>query len=670
MSDKKISVVDNKPHLVRSSASILGKAGYVIASASNGKDPLKVSEERFRRLAENSPDIITRFSFSPVPHFEYVSPASMVITGYTPEEYYADNELGAKLIHPEDKELRQSIMDRPDLYESIPVKMRYIRKDGRTIWVERRQISTRDEDGKLISLETIVRDVTESMRIEEALRVSEINFRNSIDNSPLGVRIVSTNGETIYANQRFLDIYGYENLEEFRSNSIQKRYTPESNREYLVRREKRQHSEVTPENYVISIVRKNGGIRHLEVFRKKVLWGGESQSQVLYNDVTEQKQTEEALKASEENFRNSLDNSPLGIRISSINNYTLYANQALLDIFGYKNIDEVNATRPQKYYTPQSYAEYLKMRALFRRSETMPDQMEIDIVRKDGAVRHLQALFKVILWDGKPQYQTLYNDITERKRAEEALKESEGRFRLLAEELKHQNEQLTEFLHNVTHELKTPLTAIIASIEMLISDEGHKISLEQRDLFLNNINRSAWMMDASVGDLLDLAKIQIGRLDLQLEPIDLRETIDDLSSQILPLFENKRQIVETVISGNLPFVKGDEKRTKQVILNFLSNANKYSPNEGHIGIFAREQDNMVRIEVKDTAATINEADRANIFQPYYRGGSAKEQQRVSGLGLGLAISKSLVVLMSGEIGVISEESHGNTFFFTLPIWKD
>jgi PAS domain S-box-containing protein len=368
------------------------------------EDALKASEERFRRLAENIPDIISRFKFFPSRGYEYVSPASTNVTGYTPEEYYANPELGSEMIYPEDKGLQQTMANKPEFYKGVPLITRYVRKDGRIIWVERRQMPVYDESGKLIALEGIDRDVTEDIRMEEALRMSETNFRNSMDNSPLGVRIESIDGETIYANHKLLDIYGYDNLGEFRSKSLRERLTPESYQESQSFWEKTQHGEPTSETYEISINREDGSIRHLEVFRKKVLWGGEPQFQVLYNDVTEQKRAEQAIHASEENFRNSLDNSLVGIRISDIDNNTLYANQALLDIFGYKNIDEVRIKSPQEYYSPECYAEYLEMREKYGLGEVIPDQVDIDIIRQDSTIRHLQALFKVLRWDGKPQY--------------------------------------------------------------------------------------------------------------------------------------------------------------------------------------------------------------------------------------------------------------------------
>lgn len=238
------------------------------------------------------------------------------------------------------------------------------------------------------------------------------------------------------------------------------------------------------------------------------------------------------------------------------------------------------------------------------------------------------------------------------------------------QELQRQNEQRTEFLHHVAHELKTPLTAVISSSELMTADSIVDISYEQRERLLNNINRSAWLMDKKVSELLDLARIQIGRVDMKIEPLNLHEVIDDLTSQLSSLFKNKEQSVETQIPDTLPLVRGDRERTTEVVLNLLSNANKFSPAGGHITIVASELPAMVQVEVKDSAPIIAEADRARIFDPYYRGGSVEDQRRVSGLGLGLAISKSLITLQRGEIGVTIEEGRGNTFYFTLPAWTD
>jgi len=137
-------------------------------------------------------------------------------------------------------------------------------------------------------------DVINRKRVEEILHRTEENFRRSLDDSPLGVRIVSVEGETIYANRAILDIYGYDSVEELRTTPIKNRYTPQSYAEFKIRREKRKGDD-GPSGYEISIVRKDGEIRHLQVFRKEVLWDGEKQFQVIYQDITERKQAERNL---------------------------------------------------------------------------------------------------------------------------------------------------------------------------------------------------------------------------------------------------------------------------------------------------------------------------------------------------------------------------------------
>ena len=286
-----------------------------------------------------------------------------------------------------------------------------------------------DDSGKLVSIIGTVLDITQRKIAEEALQASSQNFRNTLDVSSMGIRIVDTDFHILYVNKAFLDIFGYKNTEEATLSPPREHYTPESYAGYLLRHESLLQGEPIPENLEIDIIRKDGTIRHLQTVYKEVFWDGKFQYQTLYTDITAQKQMEEALKTSEQNFRNSIDKSPLGIRIRDKNGNILYSNQAFLDMFGYKNIDEVKIHPPPEYYTPESHAKYLLRNEKRMRGESLPDSMEIDILRKDGDIRHLQVLRREVIWNGKPQHQVLYNDITDRKRLEEALKVSEQNFR-------------------------------------------------------------------------------------------------------------------------------------------------------------------------------------------------------------------------------------------------
>jgi PAS domain S-box-containing protein len=143
----------------------------------------------------------------------------------------------------------------------------------------------------------IARELEEA-EVRNKQKQAEENFRRSLDDLPLGVRIVTMDGETLYANKAILDIYGYDSLEELKTMPVERRYTPESFAEYQIRKEKRKRGDHTPSEYDIGIVRKNGEARYIHVLRRDVLWNGEKQFLVLYNDITDRKQAEERFLAS------------------------------------------------------------------------------------------------------------------------------------------------------------------------------------------------------------------------------------------------------------------------------------------------------------------------------------------------------------------------------------
>ncbi|MDZ4163807.1 MAG: PAS domain S-box protein [Smithellaceae bacterium] len=166
-------------------------------------------------------------------------------------------------------------------------------KDGR---VFDRQSSPLKQRGDIRGRVWTFRDITQNKRLEEALRLAEENFRRSLDECPLGVRIVTINGETLYANRAILDAYGYQTYDELRENPAIKRYTPESYAEFLIRRELRRRGEYTPTQYEVGIVRKDGAIRRLQVFRKETLWNGAWQFQAMYLDITDRRRMEAQLR--------------------------------------------------------------------------------------------------------------------------------------------------------------------------------------------------------------------------------------------------------------------------------------------------------------------------------------------------------------------------------------
>ena len=167
-------------------------------------EKLRQSEERFRLLAENAQDLIYRYRLKPTPGFDYVSPSAAVITGYTPEEHYADPELARKVVHPDDEHLIDEVLRRP----TSPVTIRWLRKDGTILWTEQRTKGIYDEVGELVAIEGIARDVTERKRVEEALRKAQEFLTGIFDNAPFPIYGVSEEGQIRLVNRYFADFVG------------------------------------------------------------------------------------------------------------------------------------------------------------------------------------------------------------------------------------------------------------------------------------------------------------------------------------------------------------------------------------------------------------------------------------------------------------------------------
>ncbi|GAI44825.1 unnamed protein product, partial [marine sediment metagenome] len=206
------------------------------------------------------------------------------------------------------------------------------RKDGTVFPTLMTGTAIRDDKGKPLYLSATAVDITERKQAIEALSWAEQNFRNSLDNSPLGIRIVTAEGELLYANQAILDIYGYSSVEELRATPVKERYTPESYVEYKERKEKRRLGKPVPSNYEISIVRKDGEIRRLAVFRKEVVWNGKTQFQAIYQDITESKRAQEEIVR----LLKTVETAREAINVTSADGTIIYTNCAMDELFGYE----------------------------------------------------------------------------------------------------------------------------------------------------------------------------------------------------------------------------------------------------------------------------------------------------------------------------------------------
>jgi two-component system, NarL family, sensor histidine kinase BarA len=231
------------------------------------------------------------------------------------------------------------------------------------------------------------------------------------------------------------------------------------------------------------------------------------------------------------------------------------------------------------------------------------------------------------------------------------------------------NRLKSEFLANVSHELRTPLNSILGFAELLKDLGGNGASPgEQRTArYVQNIVTSGRNLLELINDLLDLAKIEAGRMEVRSEPLSLNDLFEGLAGIIKPVAEKQGVTIDIRVAPDVPILQTDGPKLQQILYNFLSNAIKFSPAQGHIELYAqRDGEEQVRISVTDHGPGIEPEKQQLIFEKFRQiDGSVTRQH--GGTGLGLAISKELVGLLGGTIGVQSVLGGGATFYVLLPI---
>jgi signal transduction histidine kinase len=231
-------------------------------------------------------------------------------------------------------------------------------------------------------------------------------------------------------------------------------------------------------------------------------------------------------------------------------------------------------------------------------------------------------------------------------------------------ELETASRHKSEFLANMSHELRTPLNAIIGFSEVLSEQMFGAINDKQAE-YLKDILDSGRHLLSLINDILDLSKIEAGRMELEPSEFDLPATIEN--SLILVRERANRHGITLAhsIDERLGTIRADERKVKQVLLNLLSNALKFTPEGGRIDVRAKLQNGAAEVSVTDTGIGIAPEDQAKVFEEFRQVGTASK--KIEGTGLGLAISRKFIELHGGTIGVTSEPGVGSTFAFTLPL---
>jgi signal transduction histidine kinase/DNA-binding response OmpR family regulator len=306
-----------------------------------------------------------------------------------------------------------------------------------------------------------------------------------------------------------------------------------------------------------------------------------------------------------------------------------------------------------------------------------PDDRDkvLDILRKEGHVRDFEmrarktngaefwaaASVQPVVFKGEKALLLGFYDITERKLAESKLQQLYEQEKNLRQQIEAEMNRRVEFTRMLAHELKTPLTPVLASSDSLLAE----IQDERLLSLARNISRGAQNLNRRIDELLDLARGEVGILELNRETIDLIQVLRDAAESVAPLAMNKCLSLSLRLPQSLPPVQADPARLQQVVTNLLDNAIKFTPKYGEVKIVASEKNSFVIVEVQDTGLGMSLDEQARLFEPYQR--TARDKGRLGGLGLGLALCKTLVELHGGRVWVKSRPRRGSTFGFSLPL---
>jgi len=222
----------------------------------------------------------------------------------------------------------------------------------------------------------------------------------------------------------------------------------------------------------------------------------------------------------------------------------------------------------------------------------------------------------------------------------------------------------SEFLANMSHELRTPLNAIMGFSEVLSERMFGDINEKQAE-YIGDIRESGQHLLSLINDILDLSKIEAGRMELELSDFDLPSTIENTLILVRERAQRLGIALGCAIDERLGTVHADERKVKQVLLNLLSNALKFTPEGGKISVSAALHDGLAEISVRDTGVGIAPEDQETLFEEFSQVGTASK--KVEGTGLGLAISRKFIELHGGKIWITSQVGTGSTFAFTLPL---
>ncbi len=622
---------------------------------------LKKSQQQYETVVHSVDGVVWEADAKTF-QFTFVSPQAERFLGY-PAEDWLQPTFWVDHLHPDDKGWAPEFCINSTLgKQDHEFEYRMITANNQTIWV-RDIVSVIVENGQPVRLCGVMLDVTLWKQAEKALiendkALQETNrfLENIMNTTTNAIFVLNLEGQFMGINRASTKISGYsvdELMGQPFSIVLAQNIFPHIYEVFL----KTVVHGKTIYQYETEIIRKDGNVATVSFSLAPMLEGEKIVSLVgTAEDITERKQVEEKL------FIHSkiLENLAEAINLSDENGKSFFTNPAFDRMFGYepgelkkKQLSIINTEAPQKNRRiMREIRDALKNNGFWKG--------EFNNRKKDGTHFVTSARISRLEISGMEYWVSVQEDITERKQVEQTLKEAK-------EQAESANRAKSEFLANMSHEIRTPMNAVLGFSELL----SKLVVDSQQKNYLDAIQTSGKTLLSLINDILDLSKIEAGRLKIQYEAINPHTLFNELQQIFAFKIADKKLDFIVEIDNNLPeALRLDETRLRQVLLNIIGNAIKFTE-KGYIKLSAQKISKInhhskldLIISITDTGIGIPKDQKEIIFESF-RQQDGQSTRKYGGTGLGLAISKRLVEMMDGHISVSSQVGTGSCFEITL-----
>ncbi len=635
-----------------------------ITAQKMAESALRENETRLRKLVDHLPAALYRQDAPADGSATYVNPSFAKLLGLDPSDLPLGFPAFFDRVHPDDREtVTHGALHAEGTGEMLDLEYRLRRHDGEWTWVHDRSVIERDDHGQPRTWTGILLDISERKQLEVSLRESEERFRSAFEGAGIGMTLADPDGPILDANPALCRFLGYAR-DELLERTFLGITHPDHVAASTVLTRRLKNGELDAFALEKRYIRKDGGVVWGHLTSTAVRGAGGRLIYVIgqVQDITARKEAESALRDSEARFRSIFAGAGIGMALSGPEGAIVVANPALEKLLGYAS-GELEGLRVEDFTYPEDLAKQAESLQRMRTGQLDAYQIEKRFVRKDGGIV-LGLLNATAVKDEHGAVTAVIGqvqDITDRKRAAQATEAALATRQAAIAELERLNQRKSQFLATISHEFRTPLTAIIGYSELLANGQNDPAVIAADAAV---IHREASRLNRMVDDVLLIDRADSGSMPLHLEPVDVNALVQDVVATFRSLTGGHQ--IALALDPSVPAIDGDRDRLAQALTNLVSNAVKYSPGGGTIAIATHQDGEELFVSISDEGIGIAASNLSRVFERFERVETGIAG-RIGGTGLGLSVVREVASLHGGRVWAESRLGVGSVFCLALPI---